>query len=152
MQIQKLLSVVAIAALAGCSDAASPGDLAVSITPSASLIKAGDSITVSVTVTNVGDREHTIEGSGCPRLFRVYELEGDVIPRPELCSLSSKPIRLVRGDSYTLNYRWVAETFTYTDGTVLRTPLPAGSYTFRGQVYSGEFGPISAGTTSIYVF
>jgi hypothetical protein len=152
MQMQKLLSVVVIAALAGCADAASPGDLAISITTSASQIRSGDSISVNVTVTNVGDREHTIEGSGCPRLFRVYELEGDVVPRPELCSLSSKPVRLVRGDSYTLSYRWVAENFTYTDGTVVRTPLPAGPYTFRGQVYSGEFGPISAGTTSIYVF
>jgi len=107
---------------------------------------------VNVTITNVGDREHVVEGSGCPRLFRVYELEGDVLPHPDICSLTSKPVRLVPGDSYSLSYRWVAETYSYSAGSVVRTPLPAGSYTLRGQIYTGEFGAISAGTTSIYVF
>ena len=152
MQIRHLLLSAGVAALLGCSDAANPGDIAVSVTTTASQIKAGESVGVNVTVTNVGDREHTFEAGGCPAMFRVHELEGSTVRRDEICSAVSRPVRLVPGDSYTVHYTWTAEKVSYTGGSVVRTPLPPGEYTFRGEVLTGEFGVISAGMTRVYIF
>jgi hypothetical protein len=152
MQIRQSIFLIALAAAVGCSDAASPGDLAISISTTASVVKPGEAIGVNVTVANVGDREHTFESGGCPAMFRVYELEGSTVRRDEICSAVSRPVRLVPGDSYTVHYTWTAEKVSYTGGSMVRTPLPPGEYTFRGEVLTGEFGVVSAGMTRIYIF
>ena len=151
MSIQKLLLAASLTAVLGCSDAARPGDLAISIIPSRSLLKPGDTLQVSVTVMNVGDRMYTLTSGNCPSPIKVYGPDGSIVPRAEVCGEPGFSRVLEPGDSHTYAFRWTAETITYGGGMTVKSPLSAGPYGLRGQVTIAEVGVIEAGGVSIYI-
>ena len=138
MQMKKLILVGGLMTLLGCSDAASPRDLAIAVTPGRSLVKPGDTLTVTVTAMNIGSRALTITSSGCPRPFQVFGPENQPVMPTDICSAVAVRYRLEPGDSQTFQYVW-------------GTPLSPGSYLLRGAITADEFGPVEAGSAQIYI-
>ena len=151
MQKQRMLLATAAIALIGCADAASPGDLAVSVTLNRPAMRLSDTLGVSVTVANVGDRAYTLNEADCGGPFEVYGPTGDRVVSDQLCSGTGMALRLERGDSYTFQIPWTAETSRWTGGKIVKTPLAPGSYGFRGKVRVEELGTVVAGGVVIYI-
>lgn len=139
MQLNKLVLAGTLMTLLGCSDAVSPGDLAISITPNRSQLRSGDTLSVAVTAINIGDRAYTITSTGCPRPFRIYDPDGQRILLDELCNAFGMMRRLEPGDSHTYQFTWVANS---------NTP---GFYGLRGYLRAAELGDVEAGSAQIYI-
>ena len=138
--------------LLGCSDSPSdPGDIAVSLAPTASTFKAGERIGITVTIINIGSRDHTLTDTGCPRPFQVFDDNGPVDLGGELCNSIAVRIPLRPGDSYSFHLDWTGEKSSFANGTVVRAPLAPGFYTLRGNVRTEEFGTVSAGMARVYI-
>jgi hypothetical protein len=135
MQPNKLFQAFTLMTLLGCSDAVKPGDLAVSVLPSRSALRAGDTITVAVTVFNVSDRDQTVSTKSCPSVFDVINQDGvDVGPKCDVFTLDIRNAVITPGGSYTYPGIWTGEQIDYQDGNYVRTPLVPGSYLLRAHV------------------
>lgn len=152
MQLQKLFLVGSLVTFLGCSDTVSPGDLAISVTLNRSAMRVGDTLSVSVTVMNMGDRAYTLTNGSCLPPLQVYAPGGDLVPEDEvICGGTGMSRRLERGDSHTFQVIWTAETKRYDGTKIVRTPLEPGQYGFRGKVEIAELGEAVAGGAQIYV-
>jgi hypothetical protein len=149
---RRLLLLAAAAAGVACANPDAPGDLAISVTPAASSVKAGDQVDISVTVTNVGDRQHTIEYESCGQPFKVFDRFGRAADQGSGCFLFAHgPVNLAPGDSHTYQGSWRADTSSFTNGVVVRFPLSPGEYWIRGLVASGDLGTLTRGTARVTV-
>ena len=148
MPIRNHLLLFAACVLVGCSDSTSPGDIAVTITPSASIMRAGDTLHLNVIVANVGDRAYVLTSAGCPRPFRVYDPAGEIVAIQDICSLAGLSRTLEPGDSHTYHFTWTGENVGPNGA---RSPLPAGPYGLRGYVGVADLGIIEAGGTNVYI-
>jgi hypothetical protein len=146
MQMQKLLRVGGLMTLLGCADTVKPGDLAISITltNAKSVIRSGDTLGISVTALNVGDRTITLTDYGCPRPFRIYGPDSEPVFVQDICSAVGVNRQIRPGDSHTFQFTWVAEKAD-------KSPLATGSYLLRGHVAAAEFGPVEAGSINVYI-
>lgn len=142
---------VAVALLvgAGCgNDVTSPAEsLRVTTTVSPATFRAGDSVTVTVVVTNDGSRTHYVFAQPCDDPFQVFDGSGRAFARvPRACTLVSyAPTRT----QVTLTRVWrgyVGAPSVTPGGVSDGTPLPAGEYALRGVVRAtdGE-GPLLVG-------
>jgi hypothetical protein len=135
MQPNKRFATIALMTLLGCSDAVKPGEVAVSITPSRGALRAGDTITVAVTVFNTSDRDQTVSTKSCPSVFSVIGQDGvDVGPNCDVSTLDIRNATIPPGGSYTYPRIWTGEQVDYQGGTYVRTPLAPGSYLLRAKV------------------
>ena len=129
----------------GCSDGMGPGDLSVTIATSASTLKAGENLDVTVTVANLTTVPRTIIINGCPRPFEVRDSEGDIVgPGSEPCLAYRMTRRLEPGDTHTFSFQWNGDSRSLSGGSnPVYESLPPGNYDLRGVV------PLDAGETVV---
>jgi hypothetical protein len=151
MQMRKLLLAASLVSLLGCADAASPGDLAISVTLNRASMRPGDTLGVSVTVLNVGDRPYTLNEAECGGPFEIMGPNGDRVASDQFCAGTGMALSLERGQSYTFQFAWPGETSRYTGGKFVKTPVDPGSYAIRGKVKIQELGVIVGGGLLIYI-
>ncbi|MGH7460909.1 MAG: hypothetical protein ACREMA_07755 [Longimicrobiales bacterium] len=122
--------------LLGCQgDTTGPQDeLRVTAQVSPVIIRAGESVSVAITVTNHGSRTRRIAGYHCPSVFEVSNTEGSVVsPRMQLCLAVGIPPRpLQPGEPYTFRYTWGGNSLAGS------TALAPGYYFLRGTVWSDD--------------
>jgi hypothetical protein len=145
MQMRKLFLCAGLMTLVGCAESTKPGDLAISITPSAPTLKAGDTLLVTVTVVNISDRDYSVSAKGCPSPFQALDKNGvPVATASEVCTAEVRNTVLEPGGSYTYQSFWTAET-------VERVALPPGDYLLRSRVLAGELGVLDGALVRVRI-
>jgi hypothetical protein len=144
-RVPALAALIAVVAGCGLLD---PADLEVTVTLSESVLVADSSIRVEVRATNMGSDAVDIGGSGCPQVFEVRDLLGDVVgPQGVLCTLALvPPVRIEAGESFAFEYVWAGGSNGDPSAR-----LPAGSYTIRGWVDPMTGGRVFSGSQSVQV-
>ena len=144
MRINKLLGLLALPALGACSILESETGPAVTVSAvTAPLdLALGDTVRITITVRNVGDREVSIGTTGCNTEFLISDLDGNAFVPAELvyCTLELRaPTKLAAGASHEIRVfttgRAVPQGSQSNPGL-----LPAGTYRLRPvvSVLSGD--------------
>jgi hypothetical protein len=110
--------------------------LLVTASVSRASFRAGDTVTVLVTVFNRSGQPQTIEGDGCGFLFfEVTTPDGSVVgPNGRLCSMILIPKTLVPGEQYSSTQSWNGTAFGNGPGASLPMLTP-GTYFVVGQAF-----------------
>jgi hypothetical protein len=144
MRLNNLLGIIALPVIAGCSILESNAGPAVSVSAvTAPLdLALGDTVRITITVRNIGDREVSIGTTGCNTEFLISDLDGNAFVPAELvyCTLELRaPTKLAPGATH--------EIHAFTTGRAIpqgsqSNPglLPKGTYRLRPvvQVLSGD--------------
>ena len=147
----RLITLLAAIAVAGCTDvtgpdiasspapisAASPIALTTSVSPTT--LAPGDSVTITVTLTNLSDTTVTLAAGGCTLPF-VVSTELGRNAGPDVTGLVCPAVLIV----ITLEPKQSKSIPQTWDGMLVgqsgeRTRLPAGNYEVRG---SAEYGAV----------
>ncbi len=128
-----MLLAVAVA----CSNPFSPtSDIRVETSLSALYVRPEEPVTVTVVVTNRGERTREVMGGSgfCPAPFTATAADGTVIRPSALCTaISTPPEKLAPGRSLTFNVTWFGDD-PYSVPGQRPNVLPTGSYQIRGTV------------------
>jgi len=123
-------TALVIVLLAACRDTptAPDGGLNVAVAASPTSIRAGQTTSISVTVTNRTSRARTIETNPCPPRFQIATPDGTVVgPGGSICNALSIQRTLQPGESFTFHRDWSGDTGSGLPGTT-RTMLAPGTY------------------------
>jgi hypothetical protein len=116
-----------------CSDPSGPADdLTVRTVVQPAVFQAGNQVTVTVVVTNLGDVPHTIPASACPKPFDIETQQGVVVgPGEQICDAILITRTLAPGEEFSQQQVWIGDGIR---GGIDRPTalLPAGSYLVRG--------------------
>lgn len=149
-------SLVALAALAACSDGglAPIGNLDATVTLDRAAIAPGDSVLITLAVTNRGGSPITLVGNGCLLRFGVRDAAGTDVVGPQGCPDLQQTVILGPGESFELADTWYGLTPVYGprpsgQGTTLlrRDPVPPGTYTVTVRLDSDRIDFEKAGAT-----
>ncbi len=144
MRINNILGILALTAFVGCSilDAETGPAVTVSAVTAPVDLQLGDTVRITITVRNVGDREVSLGTTGCNTEFLISDLDGNAYVPAELvyCTLELRaPTKLAAGASHEIR--------VFTTGRAIpqgsqSNPglLPAGTYRLRPvvSVLSGD--------------
>lgn len=157
MRILNLLGVVALTAVAGCSILESNAGPRVSVQADMEPVDLalGDTVHITITVRNVGDREVSIGTTGCNTEFLISDMDGNAFVPAELvyCTLELRaPTRLSPGATHLIR--------VFSTGRAVRQGtqqepivLPKGTYRFRPivSVMSGDETAVVVSSNPVYV-
>lgn len=129
--------ILALLAAACSSPTSASRDLTVETRVSTPIARPGDTVTVSVVVTNHGKRVRSVAHHECPESFVVATLGGTIVgPAEKLCAaIGYLPKELAPGEALTITAPWVGDALA---GEV-RWPawlLPPGAYRIHGRVFT----------------
>jgi hypothetical protein len=145
----RFVALLALVPLVGCSDVTGPdigsapapisaaSPIALTTRLSSAILAPGDSVTITVTLTNLADTAVTMASGDCTSPFVVSTLSGRAVGpdvAAEVCPAVLIERTLAPSQSVSVPYTW--------DGTlngVERTRIRAGEYLVRG---STQFGPV----------
>ncbi len=108
--------------------------LRVTTSLSSATLRAGESVTITVTATNTSPRTVSIQGNTCPKPFEVLQGAEVVAPGGRLCTAISIPIDVAPGASHTFMYQWAGDRRQDDPARSATIQLAPGSYTVRGIV------------------
>ncbi len=159
----RLVALLAVIALVGCDDITAPdivsspapasatSPIALTTSVSSSVLAPGDSVTITITVTNVADTTVTIGWGLCSSLFVVSTRSGRAVG-PDVAGLVCPPVlftaTLAPNESMSLPATWsgmlsgavsAQETWYGILNGGMRGRIPAGNYLVRG---GAAFGPV----------
>lgn len=103
------------------------------VTPSQ--VRAGDTVTVQVIVTNTSDRPQQYSENWCGGSFVIYSSDGTVDPRVNIgCfnTAAAAAVTLGVGEQHVYTSRWATDYAEAPSGGTLPGPLAAGTYLIRG--------------------
>src|SRR5688572_33192169 len=135
MRIHKLLTVLGLTTIAGCSilESNTGPKVTVSAVTAPLDVALGDTVRITITVRNTGDREVSIGTTGCNTEFLISDMQGNAYVPAELvyCTLELRaPIKLAPGASHAIQ--------VFTTGRVVPqgsqvqpSLLPKGTYRVR---------------------
>lgn len=145
----RFVTLLALGTLVGCSDVTGPdigsapaaisaaSPIALTTSLSSAVLAPGDSVTITVTLTNLADTTVTLASGECTSPFVVSTLSGRAIG-PDVATEVCPAVLIVRtlapNQSVSVPYTWDG-TLNGTD----RTRIRAGEYLVRG---STQFGPV----------
>ncbi len=122
---------------AGCDDALGPArDLLVEASAAPARFRAGEQVTVTVTVTNQGGRVRQIDRDQCGELLTVSPAAAAplVLP-PRFCDLIYRaPTELGPGERLAIADTWRGDVYSPQQGTT--AAAPPGEYVVRAAVYA----------------
>jgi hypothetical protein len=135
----RFCSAVAFMLVACHGQPTSPsGDLEVSTSVAPSVFRVGQTVTVTVVVTNRADQSRTIETNVCEP-FHVMTAGGTVVgPAARFCTASSLQKTLVPGEQFVFTTTWSGEA----RGAGPTSPaafLAPGTYVVHGLAYLSTF-------------
>jgi hypothetical protein len=124
--------------LGACDSGTAPEDqlrLHVSIQPA--VVSAEAPALVTVTVVNVSDRSVTVPLRGCPQLFEVRTLEGEIVgPEPIGCRLEGiLPTVLAPDQEWQASHQWNGAGLGGDPARLILVPLPPGEYRINAALY-----------------
>ena len=135
----RFCSAVAFMLVACHGQPTSPrGDWEVSTSVAPSVFRVGQTVTVTVVVTNRADQSRTIETNVC-ELFQVMTAGGTVVgPAAKYCAASSFPKTLVPGEQFVFATTWSGDALLAgpTRPIVFLAP---GTYVVNGLAYLSTF-------------
>lgn len=152
-----LLGVLTLPVFAGCAILESDTGPAVTVSAVTTPLDLalGDTVRITITVRNVGDREVSIGTTGCNTEFLISDLQGNAYVPAELvyCTLELRaPTSLVPGASHEIR--------VFTTGRVIPQgsqaepgPLPKGTYRLRPvvSVISGNEHAVLVSADPVFV-
>lgn len=157
MRIHKLLGTLAVSAVGACSVLESNAGPRVSVVADMSPVDLalGDTVRVTITVRNVGDREVSIGTTGCNTEFLISDTDGNAYVPAELvyCTLELRaPTKLAPGATHQIR---VFSTGRAVPQGAQREPglLPRGTYRFRPvvTVMTGDESAVVVSADPVYV-
>lgn len=114
------------------------GDLEVGTTVAPSVFRVGQTVTVTVVVTNRADQSRTIETNVCEP-FQVMTAGGTVVgPAVRICTAMSVAKTLMPGEQYVFTRAWSGDA-RGAGPTAPTTFLAPGTYVVNGLVYRTTF-------------
>jgi hypothetical protein len=126
----RLIAVLAVLSLVACerSPTAPANRLLVTAFVTPDTVKVGEAANVIVAITNVSDQPQSYETNFCGPAYHVFTPAGADLNSGTVCAAYSMPKTLAPGaqDMY-------ADTWTTGSGSPV-APLPAGTYTIRGEL------------------
>ncbi len=136
--MRKVVLLPMVLVLSSC-EAATPSALAIRVELDRQVLILGDTIGVSVTVTNISDRQLTLSGSStCLLGFEVRQGRRLVLdPAAGNCTDDLNIWPLDPGEEFGWTIPWAG---TGTDGKL----LPPGTYTLRGVALTAESVEVSS--------
>ena len=157
MRIHKLLTVLGLTTIAACSILESNTGPAVTVSAvTAPLdVTLGDTVRITITVRNSGDRDVSVGTTGCNTEFLISDMDGNAyVPAEQVyCTLELRaPTQLAPGASHEIR--------VFTTGRVVpqgsqRAPslLPRGRYRLRPvvSVLSGSESAVLVSADPVYV-
>jgi hypothetical protein len=157
MRIHKLLGILAVSALSACSIIESNSGPRVAVTADMAPVDLalGDTVRITITVRNVGDREVSIGTTGCNTEFLISDTNGNAYVPAELvyCTLELRaPTKLAPGATHQI--------IVFSTGRVVpqgtqQAPvmLPPGTYRFRPvvSVMSGDETAVVVSSDPVFV-
>ena len=157
MRIHKVLTVLGLTTLAACSilESNTGPEVSVSAVTSPLDVALGDTVRMTITVRNTGDREVSIGTTGCNTEFLISDMDGNAYVPAELvyCTLELRaPTKLAPGASHEIR--------VFTTGRVVPqgsqsapTQLPRGTYRLRPivSVLSGSASAVIVSADPVYV-
>ena len=137
--MRRLVFVVFAILLSACAKGAtapSP-ELTESVLVGPLLIHVGDTVNVSVALFNAGDQPLQYAPQICGQAFHVFDAFGNQVDASTVCPglYELVPATLEPGDQLVYQGRWVADSALSGLDTPMRVPLPAGTYTIRGDIH-----------------
>ena len=132
MRIHKVLTVLAFTTIAGCSILESNAGPRVSVSAVTNPLDValGDTVRMTITVRNIGDREVSIGTTGCNTEFLISDMDGNAYVPAELvyCTLELRaPTKVAPGASYEIR--------VFTTGRV----VPQGAQSAPRQLSAGTY-------------
>jgi hypothetical protein len=130
--------VAVLSGLTSCGGEKISPQPAVEVTVSASPngARAGDSITITVTATNISDDPQQMFEADCHPAFVVTDSTGQPVAPPmyQFCAGADKPLLLEPKGRYSVRQLWRGDA---TESTDPNRPifLAPGSYTIRGNLH-----------------
>jgi hypothetical protein len=150
----RLFFVLPFLFLAGCEDSAPhPENWAVTTSISRTAFKAGDTVTVTVTVTNIGPDAGAINSKGCPLPFEVMPAGTLTVVGPQdvVCTTEQRFATLAPGESFSYHTVWDGKGRTanraFGDPVVL---LSQGDYMVQG-IAPTDAGLVASGNSLGFV-
>jgi len=135
----RFCSAVAFMLVACHGQPTSPsGDWEISTTVAPSVFRVGQTVTVTVVVTNRADQSRTIETNVCEP-FQVTTPGGTVVgPATRICDAMSRPKTLVPGEQFVFTTTWSGDARGAgpTSPTAFLAP---GTYVVHGLVHLSTF-------------
>ena len=143
-----LVTLLLVGALASCRDATAPIDqfhpasigvlepLSLTTTVSPAELAPGDSITMTITITNVSNSTVNAVTTACASRFVITGPTGDPVDRGNpICTLELGIKALAPGQSVSLTEHW--DGMELVGGDVVAR-APAGQYIVRGNGFTGR--------------
>jgi len=157
MRIHKVLTVLGLTTFAGCSilESNTGPEVSISAVTTPIDVALGDTVRMTITVRNVGDREVSIGTTGCNTEFLISDMDGNAyVPAEQVyCSLELRaPTKLAPGASNEIR--------VFTTGRVVPqgsqsapSLLPRGRYRLRPvvSVLSGSESAVLVGADPVFV-
>src|SRR6476620_5821145 len=108
MRLSRSLLLAALLTSLSCSDPLGPNDFPVMTTASAASFRAGEPISITVTVTNTTDDQQAVNANVCPFKFDVLRADGSVVgPISMRCTMELRIRFLAPGESLPFTFTWV---------------------------------------------
>ena len=157
MRLHKLLIVLGLTTITGCSilESNTGPKVTVSAFTAPLDVALGDTVRITITVRNVGDREVSIGTTGCNSEFLISDMDGNAyVPAEQVyCTLELRaPTKLAPGQSHVIN--------VFTTGRAIPQGsqgqpglLPKGTYRLRPvvQVLEGDESTVLVGAEPVFV-
>lgn len=134
--------LLAALAATGCGDSATgpANGLTTTVGVAPVAFRAGDPVTITVTVTNSGARTRSVLADPCEDPFTVTAADGTVLPpAPRICTLLPLPPREVApgGGSVSITRDWRGDVGSPSGGS-LGASIAPGRYLLRGFVRTAD--------------
>ena len=157
MRIHKVLTVIAFTTIAGCSilESNTGPKVSVSAVTNPLDVTLGDTVRMTITVRNIGDREVSIGTTGCNTEFLISDMDGNAYVPAELvyCTLELRaPTILAPGASHEI--RVFTTGRVVPQGTqIAPLMLPRGTYRLRPvvSVLSGRESAVLVSADPVFV-
>lgn len=157
MRMNRLLGLLALSFVAACAILESNSGPAVTVSAAISPLDLalGDTARITITVSNIGDREVSVGTTGCNTEFLISDLEGNAYVPAELvyCTLELRaPTKLAPGASHEIR--------VFTTGRAIPQGsqgepglLPSGTYRLRPvvSILSGDESAVLVSADPVYV-
>ena len=157
MRIPNLIGILALSAAGACSILESDTGPRVSVNAVMSPVDLalGDTVGITITVRNIGDREVSIGTTGCNTEFLISDMNGNAYVPAELvyCTLELRaPTALAPGATHEIRVFSTGRAVSHGSQQA-PTLLPAGTYRLRPvvAVTSGTESAVVVSSDPVYV-
>lgn len=152
MRLSNWLFPISLLAGPHCSNSLSPRDFPVVTTVSRAAFRAGETVEITVEVTNQTGSEQTMNANQCAPKFVVLRTDGIEVgpPGPSVCTLEAVNGTLLPGKKATFAFKWSGEASNPTNLPETKF-LPPGAYRVQGFADVGRVGRVHGSIIDVMI-